>query len=84
MVTVELTPEANEQERELPKEIQGRIRKALIRLEKWPTVSGVKKLTGNLTGWYRMRIGDYRLRFLVKGDALIVDKIGHRKDVYED
>jgi mRNA interferase RelE/StbE len=54
------------------------------RLKKWPAVSGVKRLKGNLAGWYRVRIGDYRVRFRVEGDAVIVDKIGHRKDVYED
>ncbi len=31
-----------------------------------------------------MRIGDYRMRFRVQGNRVIVDKIGHRKDVYED
>ena len=82
--SVELTPEANEQRDRLPKKAKERVQKMLIRLENWPTVSGVKKLTGNLTGWYRARVGDYRIRFSVKGDLLTVDKIAHRKDIYED
>jgi mRNA-degrading endonuclease RelE of RelBE toxin-antitoxin system len=31
-----------------------------------------------------MRTGDYRVRFHVKGETVVVDKIAHRKDVYED
>jgi mRNA interferase RelE/StbE len=83
MITVKLTPEAKEQALRLPKATRGRIRDALKRLENWPTVSGVKRLTGNLAGWYRMRVGDYRIRFRVASETIVVDKIGDRKDVYE-
>jgi mRNA-degrading endonuclease RelE of RelBE toxin-antitoxin system len=54
------------------------------RLRDWPTVSGAKALSGNLAGWYRIRTGDYRIRFRVEPGRITVDKIGHRKDVYED
>jgi mRNA-degrading endonuclease RelE of RelBE toxin-antitoxin system len=53
-------------------------------LRSWPAVSGAKPLTANLTGWYRMRTGDYRVRFRVKGEVVIVEKIGHRSEFYED
>ena len=84
MATVELTPEAAAQARSLPKAIRNRVLKLVKRLEDWPAVSGVKRLTGKLAGTYRLRTGDYRLRFRVDGDTVIVDKIGHRKDIYED
>lgn len=53
-------------------------------IEKLPNASGVKPLAGNLAGWYRARTGDYRIRFRVQGEKVIVGKIGHRKDVYDD
>ena len=84
MANVRVTAEANEQANRLPKTIRGLVAKCLERLKKWPAVSGVKPLRGNLAGWYRMRMSDYWLRFRVEGDTVIVDKIGHRKDVYED
>lgn len=84
MPTVKLTPEAAEQAERLPEAIHRRVVKLMKRLENWPAVSGVKRLTGNLAGWYRVRTGDYRLRFRVEDDKVIIDKIGHRKDVYED
>ena len=84
MATVKLTAEADEQMARLPKKIRERVAKMLKRLEAWPIVSGIKALTGNLAGRYRARVGDYRIRFRIDGDIVLVDKIGHRKDVYED
>ena len=79
-----MTADAVEQSRQLPKPTRKLLDKCLERLRKWPAVSGAKRLSGNLAGWYRLRMGDYRIRFHVQGDTVIVDKIGHRKDVYED
>ena len=44
-------------------------------------VSGAKPLSGDLAGHYRLRTGDYRLRFDVEGETVIIHKVGHRKDV---
>lgn len=84
MAKVELTPEAVENAAGLPKAIKKRLRKVLQRLAKWPAVSGAKPLKGELAGWFRVRTGDYRVRFKVEGDTVVVDKIGHRRDVYDD
>jgi mRNA-degrading endonuclease RelE of RelBE toxin-antitoxin system len=84
MATVSFTPEAHRQLLALPKAIHDRVVKIGKRLENWPAVSGCKPLSGNLAGSYRLRTGDYRIRFRVKGDIVTVDKIGHRKDVYEN
>lgn len=84
MVRVLVTPEALEHLAGLPRVIRERIGKLLQRLEQWPAVSGAKPLTGNLAGWYRLRTGDYRVRFRLEGESAIVDKIGHRSEFYED
>ena len=42
------------------------------RLKDWPTVSGFKRLTGNLAGKYRLRTGDYRLQFRVETKRVTV------------
>jgi mRNA interferase RelE/StbE len=83
MATVELTSEATEQAEGLPKAIHRRVLALVSRLKDWPAVSGAKRLSGDLAGWYRLRTGDYRVRFRVDGKRVIVDKIGHRRDVYE-
>lgn len=84
MALVTMTPEAFRDFDKLPKTIKERIRKLRERLAEWPKVSGAKPLSGNLAGHYRLRTGDYRLRFHVQGETVIIDKIGHRKDVYDD
>lgn len=46
-------------------------------------------LTGNIKRLrqadfgYRLRMGDYRILFDVEDDTIVIQKIGHRKDVYE-
>jgi len=80
MASVMVRPDALEELAELPRVIRERIGKLFERLEAWPAVSGAKPLSGNLAGWYRLRPGDYR----VDGATVIVDKIGHRSEFYED
>ena len=84
MADVFLTPQAQEEFDTLPAVVKERMRRLFRRLADWPAVSGAKPLTGDLAGFYRLRTGDYRLRFYVRGDKVFVDRIGHRKDVYDD
>ena len=46
--------------------IVARLHKLFERLKNWPNVSGVKALSGNLAGKYRIRTGDYRVQFRVE------------------
>ena len=43
-----------------------------------------KKLIGNLSDFYRLRVGDYRIVYSIDEDIVTVEvvKIRHRKDVY--
>jgi len=79
-----LTPAAARQLEALPRVIRARVTGVLQRLAKWPAVSGAKPLTGNLAGKYRIRTGDYRVQFHVRGDVVEVERIGHRDGFYED
>jgi mRNA interferase RelE/StbE len=83
-VIVEETATARKQFAALPLPIKERVRRIYERLARWPEVSGVKPLTGDLAGNYRIRTGDYRLVFKIDGERVIVWKIGDRKDVYLD
>lgn len=83
MAQVTVTPAALEQLAHLPRVVRERVGKLFQRLEAWPAVSGAKPLRGELAGWYRLRTGDYRVRFRVEGATIIVAQIGHRKEFYE-
>jgi mRNA-degrading endonuclease RelE of RelBE toxin-antitoxin system len=84
MMNVRITPEALEQAEALHEPILTRVMRLVERLHNWPEVSGVKPLSGKLSGSYRLRTGDYRLQFRVEGQTIIVEKIGHRDRFYED
>ena len=50
--------------------ISARLYKVIDRLKAWPNVSGVKTLSGNLAGKYRLRTGDYRIQFRVEREKV--------------
>jgi mRNA-degrading endonuclease RelE of RelBE toxin-antitoxin system len=81
---VELTAAAARELDDLPEPIHARMLKILERLRNWPQVSGAKPLRGQLAGHYRTRTGDYRMQFYLKGETLVVEKIGHRDGFLEE
>jgi len=83
MSDITLSPAARRQFDRLPKTIKVRVLHLVERLEHWPRVSGMKPLTGNLAGHFRLRTGDYRLQFRIAGDQIIIERIGHRADFYD-
>jgi len=84
MARVLLTAEARDQLSKLPEVIEARVRDVFVRLEKWPAVSGAKPLRASLAGRYRIRTGDWRVQFYVRGQDVIVEKIGNRDRFYEE
>jgi mRNA-degrading endonuclease RelE of RelBE toxin-antitoxin system len=84
MYRVTLTPEAARDLDRLPLTIRARMPALFDRLESWPRVSGAKPLRGDRAAYFRLRTGDYRLVFYVAGSTLVVERIEHRRDVYED
>jgi mRNA interferase RelE/StbE len=54
-------------------------------LSEEPYPVGCKKLSGTIENLWRVRIGNYRIIYLVEEKIKIikVTKIGHRKDVYD-
>ncbi len=84
-VTVTITPAAKTELESVPLIIRNRITGVFDRLARWPAVSGVKPLRGDLHGRYRIRTGDYRIVFTVSegGQTVTVWKIGNRRTVYD-
>ncbi|MHB1157635.1 MAG: type II toxin-antitoxin system RelE family toxin [Phycisphaerales bacterium] len=84
MVNVTFSRSARKELDALPKTVRPHVWRIVDELEDWPRVSGAKPLRGDLKGRFRKRTGDYRIVFRVQGDTLTIEKIGNRKDVYED
>lgn len=67
----------------LPTDVRPRAEKALLSLKRDPrSGNNVKKLANVDVGEWRMRIGDFRLRYDVVEKDIHLHIIRHRKDVY--
>ena len=78
------TPQAEKQLKKLDKLIQSRIKKAVYeKLIVNPNLYLIP-LLGDKTGFYKFRVGDYRLLCHKNQEKLIVTfvKVKHRKDAY--
>ena len=85
MYAVNYTSSAKKDLMKLPSDMQERIRYAIEELQENPRHRGVEKLTtSSKSQEYRIRVGDYRVKFLIHDDILMifVIKIAHRKNVY--
>jgi mRNA interferase RelE/StbE len=80
---VRLLVTARRQLLRVPGRIRSRVAEAIRALVADARPSGCKKLAGN-TDYYRIRVGDYRVLYQVRGsDVLVlVIKTGHRREVY--
>jgi len=81
--TIEFSHRGARQFKDLPKQVQVRLKTKIDALSENPRPRGVEKLKGE-DDLYRIRVGDYRVIYQVKDKALIVliVKIGDRKEVY--
>ncbi len=79
---VTVLPSAQKEITKLPKQVQGKILKALISLSENPRPEGCKKLVG--TDSWRFRIGEYRIVYSIVDNILTIEiiRVAHRKDVY--
>jgi mRNA interferase RelE/StbE len=80
---VEIAPRAAKQLRALSRQAQQRITAALEKLQDDPRPSGYRQLSGG-EGFYRIRVGDYRVIYTIEDDILLVliVKVGVRGDIY--
>ena len=69
----------------LPSQVVKKIFPALEKLAENPRPAGSKKLVGQEENLWRLRIGDYRIIYLIEDKIRVVEirKAGHRKDIYE-
>ena len=78
-----MTPAARRDFKRLPADIQRRIDAQILPLTDTPFPNGSEKLEG-LEGLYRIRVGDYRVLYLVdtKQHVVTIAKLRHRREVY--
>ncbi len=85
MYSVVLSAEAQQIYASVEQALAKKIARCFEQLEQNPRLHpNIKPLKGNLAGYYRYRIGDYRVIYLIDDETnqVIVDIIAHRRDVY--
>lgn len=80
-----LEPEGQADFEALPSRVKARVLEVIEeRLPQWPNVSGAKPLRHQWKGCYRIRTGDYRIIFRPVAPDILVVRIQHRSNVYDD
>lgn len=79
---VEVKRDAEKALKKLPQHVEGRIRKVLVGLAKNPRPVQCKRL--HSSEHYRIRIGDYRIVYLIDDRIrnVFVTDVGHRGEIY--
>jgi mRNA interferase RelE/StbE len=80
---IEFSPAAARDLRNLPRQVQKRILPRIEKLSDDPRPRGCTKLEGE-DDVYRIRVGEYRVLYLVTDRTLsvLIIRIRHRKEVY--
>ncbi len=81
--SIVISKSVQKQINDLPSQIRNRIIEKIQSLAQEPRPSGVVKLKGSGKE-YRIRIGDYRVRYEIKDSSQIIRLLQckHRRDVY--
>ncbi|MBI5201681.1 MAG: type II toxin-antitoxin system RelE/ParE family toxin [Elusimicrobia bacterium] len=76
-------PDIPEDIASLNRDVRDRIRKAVeSRLTRAPEDYG-KPLMGNLSGYWSLRVGDYRAVYTIERNDVKIFQIVHRRDAYQ-
>ena len=77
-------PAVKDDAADIAKAIRERIKNAIdTRLTSEPTLYG-KPLRGTLAGYWKLRVGDWRVVYAIRGTEVIVFTIKHRSRVYDE
>ena len=68
--------------RRLDVQMHRRVLEALERLQDNPREGS--ELTDVAIGAWRLRIGDYRVRYDIEGDQVLLYRVRHRREIYRD
>jgi mRNA interferase RelE/StbE len=79
------TKKAQKQINELDKTIQSRLKKAIMEKLMTHPAAYLEPLLGDFGGYYKFRVGDYRLICSKEDDKLVVViiELGHRREIYK-
>ena len=78
---IELRSKAEKGLRKIPKQYAARIGQVIDALSENPWPSGCSKMVGGVAT-FRVRVGVYRIIYQVSNECVLIELVGHRKEVY--
>lgn len=78
MKTIDVTTKAHKQIAKMHKADMKAIYEGIETLKSWPDCRNVKSLTARDD--YRLRVGDYRVFFVVDGDTITITEVRRRDE----
>ena len=39
-------------------------------------------LSGGMSGQFKLRVGDWRVVYIIEADAIVIKAVGHRREIY--
>jgi len=86
MYSVRLLPQAGRFYADADRPLANKLARCFEQLEQNPRIHpNITRLKGPLAGYYRFRVGDYRVIYRIeeRGRIVIVAIIAHRREAYE-
>ena len=40
-------------------------------------------LSGDMSGQFKLRVGDWRVVYIIEADAIVIKAVGHRREIYK-
>ena len=68
--------------RRLDAQMHRRVLEVLERLQEDPAQG--QRLTNVTIGQWRIRVGDYRIRYDIEGEQILLYRVRHRREIYRD
>lgn len=81
---IEYDPKVFKQLSKIAKKDAKDILDKIERFTEEPILTQIKKLKTPFDGAYRLRAGNYRVVFYLENDLMLISKIAHRKNVYDE
>lgn len=83
MAKIEWTQDALNDLRKLDRPIQKRILKRISWFSRHFDNITTEPLSGELSGTYKIRIGDWRIIYTLDKNTVVIHAVGHRKEIYD-
>lgn len=83
MVKIEWTDDALEDLQKLDKIIAKRVLNKITWLSNYFDNITPESFVGDLAGTFKLRIGDWRVIYTIEDTVIVIQAVGHRKDVYK-